>query len=53
MSLWRQLHEVIRDEDDLVGRQLVEISRITRGHLECGAGATRLALKEKIDGCNR
>jgi hypothetical protein len=32
-SLWQQLREVIRDEDDLVGRRLAEISRITRGHL--------------------
>jgi hypothetical protein len=32
-SLWQQLHEVIRDEDDLVGYQLAEISRIARRHL--------------------
>jgi hypothetical protein len=32
-SLWQQLREVIRDEDDLVGHQLAEISRTTGAHL--------------------
>jgi hypothetical protein len=32
-SLWQQLREVIRDEDDLVGHQLTRISRITAAHL--------------------
>jgi hypothetical protein len=32
-DLWEKLREVIRDEDDLVGRQLAEIGRIARRHL--------------------
>jgi hypothetical protein len=32
-SLWDRLREVIRDEDDLVGHQLAEISIITGAHL--------------------
>jgi hypothetical protein len=34
MSLWRQLHEAIRDDEELtVADQLRQISRITAAHL--------------------
>jgi hypothetical protein len=32
-ALWKRLREVIRDDEDLVGEQLTQISRITAAHL--------------------
>jgi hypothetical protein len=32
-ALWKRLREVIRDDEELVGEQLTQISRITAAHL--------------------